>query len=540
MKAFQFMNSAGLYIEIGQSSLKAVDGNDGLELSLERLENGRLSPPCAERLASSLKVFLKKHSWRPGLRAFCAIGARGVSLRRLTLPASSKDELQRLLLLQIEREFPLAPDELAWGYRPISSERNGSPASQELLVVAVKKEVLQEYSDLLSGCGLSPVFTLGALARSALCPQSSGSFAVLDIGRKHSELISFDEGAATSIRILPWGGEDITHALEKNLAINHAEAEKLKTQAGDEPAANGEFSRRVQTIVETELSSLAKAILSNWSGKRLYLSGGSARLKDLAPRLSKTLGGGVECARIEMVPGEGSSAAILGLKKYCENEGSVPPLILHLKSSDDAENVARPVPWKWVALAALLVAGSISLRYAEAVVQKSRLVKKISEIRDYRAKLPKVDRELGFFQYLKTNQPPYLEPIFLMANAAPPGAKIESLSLNRRGDLSLRASMKDSQQVVDFRAKLISSGYFSGVVVDEQAPSPDRQKLVVRMTGQWKPTSERKPTASELSRPEPEKPKAPAKETKIAVAESAGTSAPVTISTPAPRKDPKD
>ena len=540
MKAFPFMNSAGLYIEISQSSLKAVDGNDGLELSLERLENGRLSPPCLERLASSLRVFLKKHSWRPGLRAFCAIGARGVSLRRLTLPASSKDELQRVLLLQIEREFPLSPDELAWGYRPVSPERNGSPASQELLVVAVKKEVLQEYSDLLSGCGLSPVFTLGALARSALCPQSSGSYAVLDIGRKASELISFDKGAANSIRILPWGGDDITHALEKNLVISHAEAEKLKTHFGEEPAANGEFNQRVQTIVETELNSLAKAILSNWNGKTLYLSGGSARLMNIAPRLSKTLGSGVECARIEMVPGEGSSAAILGLKKYCEKEGSVPPLILHLKTSGDTENVSRPVPWKWVALAAMLVVCSISLRYAEAVFQKARLVKKISEIRDYREKLPKVDRELGFFQYLKTNQPPYLDPIFVMANAAPPGARIESLSLNRRGDLSLRASMKDSQQVVDFRAKLISSGYFTSVVVDEQTPAPDRQKLVVRMTGQWKPTSDRKLPTSGLSRPEPDKPKAPAKETKTAVAESAGTSAPVTISPSVPRKDPKD
>ena len=114
MKGVPFMNSAGLYVEIGQSSLKAIDGEDGLELSLERLENGRLTPLCAERLTLSLRVFLKKHNWRPHLRAFCALGARGVSLRRLTLPAGSKEELERLLPLQIEREFPLAPEDLAW------------------------------------------------------------------------------------------------------------------------------------------------------------------------------------------------------------------------------------------------------------------------------------------------------------------------------------------------------------------------------------------------------------------------------------------
>ncbi len=72
-------------------------------------------------------------------RAFCAIGARGVSLRRWTLPAASKEELQRLLLLQIEREFPVAPDELAWGYRVV---RNGSGKPQEVIVAAVPSKQL--------------------------------------------------------------------------------------------------------------------------------------------------------------------------------------------------------------------------------------------------------------------------------------------------------------------------------------------------------------------------------------------------------------
>src|SRR5438067_930750 len=131
MKGFDFINSDAVYLEIGQSSLKALDGDDGLELSLERQENGRLTPPCAERLTLSLRVFLKKHHWRPRLRVFCALGARGVSLRRLSLPATSTQQVQRLLPLQIEREFPLGPDDLAWGFQALAQEQlsaNGAPA----------------------------------------------------------------------------------------------------------------------------------------------------------------------------------------------------------------------------------------------------------------------------------------------------------------------------------------------------------------------------------------------------------------------------
>ena len=65
--------------------------------------------------------------------------------------------------------------------------------------------------------------------------------------------------------------------------------------------------------------------------------------------------------------------------------------------------------------------------------------------------------------------------------------------------------MQNSQQVTDFRSKLIDSGFFAGVTVEEQTPSPDRQKLSVRMSAQWKPLSARQalafgPTAEEIEK----------------------------------------
>ena len=80
-------------------------------------------------------------------------------------------------------------------------------------MVAVKKDVLQEYADILTQSGLSPVFTLGALARGALAPRSLMSQAVLDIGRSHSELVSYENGVPGTIRIVRWGGDDVTHAI---------------------------------------------------------------------------------------------------------------------------------------------------------------------------------------------------------------------------------------------------------------------------------------------------------------------------------------
>ena len=77
--------------------------------------------------------------------------------------------------------------------------------------------------------------------------------------------------------------------------------------------------------------------------------------------------------------------------------------------------------------------------------------------------------------------------------------------MNRRGELSLRGSMRDSTQVVDFRSKLIASGFFANVAVEEQTPTPDRQKVNVRISGQWKPAAARGglaigPTAEEIEK----------------------------------------
>ena len=484
------MSATNLFIEIGQCSIKVLDGDDGLELPLERLENGPLTPLCRERLTLSLRAFLKKKSWRRR-RALCAIGARGVSLRRLTLPPAGKDELQRLLRLQIEKEFPLAPEDLAWGYAPLSANsaaRTSSNPPGELLVSAVKAEVLDEYSEILGACGLIPSFTLAALARSSICPQPPGSYGVIEIGRCSSELICFEQGIPSAIRIFSWGGDHLTRRIAEQLSISFEQAETLKLNFAADPSAQTTTGASIERIVRAELENLARAIKTAWTGQKLFLTGRTARLNGIDQWLSQSLGG-IECVRMEVMPSLGRSAAILGLKTACE-EGRG-PLILLAKGAMPEANRTRPSQRQLAAAIVLCALAALAFRYAEPLLLKPRLVKKLSEYKTYRDKLPKIDRELSFLQFLEKNRMPYLDALVVLAGAAPPGLKIEALSLNRRGDLSVRAGMQNSQQAVDFRSKLIESGFFSSVVLEEQTPTPDRQRLAVRMVAQLKPPEAR-------------------------------------------------
>jgi Tfp pilus assembly PilM family ATPase len=506
------MDPPCVYVEIRQSSLKALKSEAGLELPLERTPSGRLTKACREKLTIRLQGFLKKEVWQPRFRACCAIGARGVSLRHLTLPATTKENFKRLLALQIESEFPLPPDALAWGYRPIGSadipvgqSSDSSGAKQELLVVAVKKEIVEEYAEILLECGAVPVFTVAALARRHVWQHLPQTCALLDVGRNYAELITFENDVPLAVRVLPWGGESLTRAIADQLGISRDEAEKLKIKLAQDPSGDAELGPKIQAAIDAALDSLAGAINGHWTGQTIYLSGRSAQFKDFAPRLARRLGDGTQCELLDLAPGEGRSAAVLGLRTATAHGKESPLVTLQSKPTNGSATLARPAPWKWAALALGLAIFSLALPYLEAPWLKWRLSTRLKAIQADRGRLVAIDRDLDFLRHLKQNQPPYLDALFLLAKAAPPGTKFDSLSINRRGDLTLRGSMKDGQQVVGFRSKLIDSGFFASVAVEEQIPTPDRQKVTVRIAAQWKPANDRQslsigPTAEEIEK----------------------------------------
>lgn len=494
MKTIPFLNPPPLFVEISQNSLKAVHGNNGVELPLERHSDGRLTAPGREKIVAALKDFLKAKSWQPRARAWCAISSRGVSLRRLSLPGGTKEEFHSRLMLQIEGEFPLPPDELAWGSQPLGAAQasNGVMARQDLLVAAVKKEVLADYHELLRACGTEPVFTLAALARRNICGRPADAFAMLDIGASQSELTVFEKNVPVSSRIVFWGSETKT-----DLTNGTPEA-------------------------------LAQAIGGSVAGKKLFVSGEAMS----ESRLTAAFGRGCQCERLAFDAG---SAAIAGLQKFAE-QGGGPPLLLRLEQTSGTAASFADLDWKkWGTRVGALAAAVLLLPYAEALLLKPHLAKEVAAFKTEAARLTVIDRELDFLRALKASQPPYLDELFILSKSMPPGTKFDALSLNSHGEVSLRGAFRDGQQVADFRAKLIASGFFANVTVEEQVPTPDRQKVNVRISAQEKPTAQLLALAASLpaeETPKDGKPSAPG-------AKPAGASSVATNAPPVLRKETK-
>ena len=476
--------------------------------------------------------------------------------------------MPRLLSLQIESEFPLPPDELAWGYGKLGHAQPGSNAPngiQEFLVAAVKRQALEDYLGIFAACGANPVFTLAALARSHVCPHTPATYAVLDLGQRSSELAFFEDGLPTTVRVLPYGAQDLAPAPAKAAAAGApasagsaapqgltqppakaaaagapasagSTAPQGLTQAPAQAAArpdlaaslNGQTASGAPLEAERALDSLARSLDGQLAARKIYLTGAIEGHPDIASQLSAALGNGAECEAVRLTPGEGRSAALLGLRQAIEHDGGWPSLILKTKAANGSAQVAQPTPLRWAVLAAVLALAALAAPYAEALLLKSRLAGKLAAIKQEKGKLGTVDRELEFLRRLKQDQPAYLDVLFIMAKAAPPGTRFDTLSMNRRGELSVRGSIKDSQQLADFRSKLLDTGCFTNVVVEEQTPTPDRQKLTLRMSAQWNAAGGREGLASTVAASQADKPKAAGKEPPAAAAPN-----PVRSSSPA-------
>jgi len=524
-------------IDIGYSSLKMKLGGDGIELPVERAAGGEITPESTSRIARELRSFLDGHRWT-SRQALCGLPSRGISLRVLRLPEAPPDETARLLALQVEKELPLPPESIAWGTAR-AALRNGAPAAdglREVMVAAVRREILDPYAALLEACGLKPTFCLGVLAASLICPTAEGHQAVLDVGRTHSQLLILGDGRPESVRSLPWGGERVTAKIAEALQVDLAAAENLKLRWTGRPPIQSAVpvdarTLRIDEAVRAAVGDLAKLLDEVWTAsrgrsrgengsgeppgepRRLFLMGGGARLAGFGRALAEALVESMEWRSIEPDGGPGASAATAGLER-----GSRRPDQNGLITLRSPETRTAPVGGqaigllvRWVALAALLAAVSVSLRYAGPLWRLPGLKEKLTEVQKLRDSLPKIDRELGFLSHLESRRGQHLGALTLIAESAPRGIFLEVLTMNRTEEISLRGNVGNREEAAGLRSKLLQSGWFREVVIEDQTPTKDQKRVELRLTARLKPPGElpelpaaraQQPTAQSQKQPE--------------------------------------
>jgi hypothetical protein len=511
--------------DFGIGSLKVLCGDRGIDLPLERTPGGALTDGCRERLRGEIRRFLGPLA-RGEAPAQCGVAARGVSLRRIDLPAVGRDELFSILALQAEKEFPLPLDRLAWGFLLHTPEPEGNPGGNgskgviHATVVAVRKEIVEDYATLLGECGLHPVFSVGAIAAASVCPGASGDATVLDIGSTHSEVLRLQGGRPVEVRCLPWGAA---------ACLDRPEYVVLGTvPAGEDPSAparsveevlpavhdaGGKEDERFPAIdaaAEPLLRMLREAIPTpSRTGRHpLFILGGGSRIPGLAKSIARGLGDGFSCKSVKIEKGPGLSAVTVGLDRLARSRDR--SWLIGLDSplgKDGHGNGGRRTSTRaWALAAGILALLCISLRYAGPLAGMGGLEGKVESARAVLDSLPKVDRELSFLAHLESSRTPFLDALAVLARAAPKGTQVGSVGLSHQGELNFQGSLGSFADVGEFRTKLSASKWFSQVVIQEQTPSKDRSRIEIRLAARLAPPASRPALVDPAPGSEPEPP----------------------------------
>lgn len=243
-------------------------------------------------LASGVHEMMQAHGFRPG-PLMLSISGQMVFPRFVKLPPVSRDKISQIVEYEAEQNVPFPIDEVVWDYQLISDD----DGDLDVMLVAVKAELVQTLTDAVEAAGLEPrVVDVAPFALYNACRynyEDDGECTmILDVGARSSNLV-FLEGDRVFTRSIPVAGNAVTQELMKEFNLDFAEAEALKieqgfvspggmTSTGDQVTDHVSKSiRAVMTRLHAEINRSINFYRSQQGGSRptrTLLTGGSSAM----------------------------------------------------------------------------------------------------------------------------------------------------------------------------------------------------------------------------------------------------------------------
>jgi type IV pilus assembly protein PilM len=240
-------------------------------------------------------------------KVIAAVPGRSVIMKKLELPAQKEEELEANIEFEANKIIPENLENVNLDYHVVNYLQGGSKI--EVLLVAVRKEIVESYTEVITQAGLEPAvmdvdyFAMESMYESNYEPQAPGEvIGLIHIGARYTSINVLSSGVSTFTGDLPVGGEEFTDSLRRSLQLSNEAAETLKITGN----LNGEEYVEFEELLRPTSESLAEdirrtlslygAVAAEDGIRTIYLSGGGARLRGLCGVLEEKLGVPVKLA----------------------------------------------------------------------------------------------------------------------------------------------------------------------------------------------------------------------------------------------------
>ena len=296
-------------LDIGSSYLKAVqlkETRSGYELEL--FETLPISPELivegsiidAIRLTESLRELVRKASIKTKDAVISISGHSSVIIKRISLPEMSEEELSESIKFEAEQYVPFDIEDVNLDFQILGPKEE--PGQMDVILVAVKKDVINDYVTVVREAGLSTVVVdVDAFAMENMYGinyevEPGKNVALVNIGASTVNMNILKGGVSVFTRDSSIGSNIHTDALQKEFNIAYEEAERLKRGEPIEKVRPEEASALIVNASNEIFSEVSRSLDYFKSStlqadvQEVILSGGCALIRDFPGLLSEKIG----------------------------------------------------------------------------------------------------------------------------------------------------------------------------------------------------------------------------------------------------------
>ncbi len=253
-------------------------------------------------LADNLKI--KKR------RICTSISGHSVIIKKITLPLMDESTVEETIQQEATQHIPYDINDVNLDFQILGPNQT-NPENMDIVLVAVKKETINDYLLLVEEAGFVPVvvdvdtFALENTYEYNYEGEEKKVVALVEIGANLTCINILNDGVTCFSRNITSGSRLITEQLQKRFSLNYEEAELLKMGCPETQKTDG--STALSAINEAAFSlinEISKAIdffhssaMAEEQVGKIMLSGGGAKTHNITQAIQKSTG--IECELLD-------------------------------------------------------------------------------------------------------------------------------------------------------------------------------------------------------------------------------------------------
>ena len=224
-----------------------------------------------------------------------ALSGYPVMAKRITLPATGREEIEATIHEQAEQYIPFDINDVNLDFdildrgEPSEDDTAEGDQSLDVMLVAAKKDVIDAYVNLLTAAGMNPgvldvdVFALQNAAETSIPGETEG-YAIVNVGAEELGINTVVDGTSLFSRDSSFGGSQITDLIMGHFDVDFETAEEIKVGAVKDKPWDKKLETSVAGVVADWVQEIKRAldfVETTYPDKaigKIFVCGGSCRI----------------------------------------------------------------------------------------------------------------------------------------------------------------------------------------------------------------------------------------------------------------------